>query len=708
MASRTREPSQARASVDQASSDSPKGLRRPPPAPPQGPSPARGRLSRAAPLPTMAQILGPAGPTVVLFGGKGGVGKTTVACAAAREMARMSPSDPILLVSTDPAHSLGDVLQRPIGPEPVRLAEDTGLWAQELSGGKLLAAFLERNGTTLAKLMARGVLFEQAELEPFFQLSLPGMDEVMGVLSLSDALRCGRFRRIVLDTAPTGHTLRLLRLPAAMQRWTAYLDALQEKHRMLADVFGSGARPGPEDAFLDELAGKLAEVRALLTDPQRSRFVPVANAEPMALAETARLVDGLRGLRVPTGPLVLNRVEAVSGCETCSSRAAQESVALAAHEKLARLAPFVLIPRFGHEVRGDAALADVARYLTGSGARPPSPGAGEPPPQVSGGGGATAPQVSLPAMAPSVKLVLFGGKGGVGKTSLASTYAIGFARSHPTLRVLVLSTDPAHSLSDFFGEPVGPTPRPWSGNPALELQAIDPDRAFQRIKAVYRSDVEKLLTALSERANVNLPAERRVLLELLDLAPPGLDEMMALAGLAKHLRSGRYDLHVLDTAPTGHTLRFLELPELALDWLRSFFALFLRYRRVLPLRNISRSLVELSRDLHAVADLLRDAQGCCFIGVTAPTQVAMAETARLLHALTRLPVRCHGLVVNRVPEPAACVLCAARSRDALEVISAVLDRGVDCPVVAVPEFLEDLRATSPGPVLETVTRTLNV
>src|SRR5207249_3445173 len=161
-----------------------------------------------------------------------------------------------------------------------------------------------------------------------------------------------------------------------------------------------------------------------------------------------------------------------------------------------------------------------------------------------------------------------GGKGGVGKTTVAAAVAVRLARAHPKRRVLLLSTDPAHSLGDVFAHPIGNRPSAMPHAPGnLIVHELDAPRAL----AMRRADLEQ---ALDEIANAlgssTLPAA-----ELLDLAPPGIDELFGILSVVE--AADEYHSIVIDTAPTGHALRLLELPDSAREWVQLLLRVLLKY-----------------------------------------------------------------------------------------------------------------------------------
>ena len=265
----------------------------------------------------------------VCYGGKGGVGKTTLAASTGVAAARRGAET--LVISTDPAHSLADAFAVESGPE--RRQVDENLWIEELSPDAGEAAYRAIVETLAAELRSAGVRLDDEEVERLFTAGVvPGSDELAAIEALAAHSEGSEFEQVVVDTAPTGHTLRLLDLPAVLRETVAAADSLRGQLRRTVDtarsaVFGPaylwGRRRDDADEFA-ALAGRMESVRELLTDPNRVDFRVVCLPESMAVAETVRLVDQLRAAEIPVETVVLNRLltDPDPGCGRCRATAA--------------------------------------------------------------------------------------------------------------------------------------------------------------------------------------------------------------------------------------------------------------------------------------------------------------------------------------------------------------------------------------------------
>jgi arsenite-transporting ATPase len=302
------------------------------------------------------------------FGGKGGVGKTTAASATALFLLnKLKSNNSILLFSTDPAHSLSDSLGVKVGNRLVKVAERKGakLIAYEMDATLALERFREAHGRVLAEIAERGTLLDEEDINELLNLSLPGLDEVMSLFELSELDRKGAYAHIVVDTAPSGHTSRLLRLPEVFTRMVHALDRMGEKHRYMIRHFARRRVVADEvDLFLQDLTARIESVRKLLYDAAQTSFTLVTIPEAMSVRETERYLKLLREQNVPVTDLILNRVEQEhDACVYCRGRVASQRPWLKAIEKAFGDLRLHYVPLMAEEVRGVGQLEKIGKQI---------------------------------------------------------------------------------------------------------------------------------------------------------------------------------------------------------------------------------------------------------------------------------------------------------------------------------------------------------
>lgn len=312
-------------------------------------------------------------PECVLYGGKGGVGKTTMAAATGRTSARDGTAT--LVVSTDPAHSLADTFERSIPSEPTRIDEELPLFAAEIDPDDAMDEGMAGIGA-LGGDHPLGDLFGDA--------IMPGADEAVALQQLMTHLADDRFDRVVIDTAPTGHTLRLLSLPEMLDTMVGRLMTIRERlsglFENMAEMFGENPDEGAP-AGLQELSERIEELRAVLQDPSRTDFRLVVVPETMSVDESRRMLDDLADHDIPVGTIVVNRVmEEPStvtaeidpgalatpnreGCAFCRQRWEVQRRALERSQELFRGRSVKRVPLFAAEVRGPTMLDLVGACL---------------------------------------------------------------------------------------------------------------------------------------------------------------------------------------------------------------------------------------------------------------------------------------------------------------------------------------------------------
>jgi arsenite-transporting ATPase len=543
-------------------------------------------------------------PRTTLVVGKGGVGKTTCATRIAREYA--ARGEDTLLLSTDPAAALADVVGAPVGPDESSVTGTPHLSVRQLDAGALRSAFLARWRDTIAEIIDRGTYLERGDVDGLVDAALPGADEVFALLALADLLAEPETRhaRIVVDTAPTGHTLRLLALPETFRALVSMLDAMQNKHRFMVRALTRRYRRDRADEFIDEMRGRIDRLRAILADEHALAAVVVTRPEPVVEAETRRYIQQLGALHVRVAGVIVN-----------AGRPGTESYAIDAS------LPHYWLPF--EAVRGRTSRAKGT--LTGA-----------------------------PVFTP---FTIVGGKGGVGKSTIATALAIAAvdATHEPTLLV---STDPAPSIADALGA----TNEDWARAdrehavadvPGLVVRQLDAAAAFARLRDEYQSRIDALFDALTGRG-VDFAADHAIVRDLLSLAPPGIDELFALSSLGDALAEGRFTRIIVDPAPTGHLLRLLDMPAIALDWTHRLMRLMLKYRDIVGLGDTAQELLTFARRTRALDELLHTPGAGAIVIATLNEPVVRAETTRLARAVTSRGIDLAAVIWNRVtnmPEP---------------------------------------------------------
>jgi arsenite-transporting ATPase len=449
----------------------------------------------------------------LFFTGKGGVGKTSLACATAIALAERGKC--VLLVSTDPASNLDQVLGVRLGRLPTAIEAVPGLYALNIDPEEAAAAYRERAiGPYRDRLPEEAIRRMEEQLSGACTTEIAAFDEFAGLLA--EPAQPGAFDHIVFDTAPTGHTLRLLRLPAA---WSGFLETNVEGESCL----------GPS-AALKTSQSRYAAAVAALGDARRTLLVLVSRPEHSALREAARSAGELQALGIANQRLVINGVFHARDRDDPVALALERrgAQALAAMPASLRSLPTTEVPLQGHNLVGIDALRKVLSEPE------------EIPPTAAVGAVPALP--GLPSLVelvdelalPGHGLIMVMGKGGVGKTTVAAAIAVKLAAKG--LLVHLSTTDPAAHVAAAVETAVA----------GLTVSRIDP-------VAETRAYTERVLAT----AGRNLDAEGRTLLEE-NLRSPCTEEIAVFHAFSRIVSQARKGFVVLDTAPTGHTLLLLD------------------------------------------------------------------------------------------------------------------------------------------------------
>jgi len=454
-------------------------------------------------------------PRYLFFTGKGGVGKTSLACASAIRLAESGHK--VLLVSTDPASNVGQVFGQDIGHRVTPIKAVANLYALEIDPQAAAAAYRERivgpvRGV-LPEAVVRGI---EEQLSGACTTEIAAFDEFTGLLT--DAALTDGFGHVVFDTAPTGHTIRLLQLPGA---WSGFLDSNPDGASCLGPLAGLEKQRKQYRAAVDALA-----------DPSRTRLVLVARAQASTLGEVARTHAELAGIGLDRQHLVINGVlpEAQAGDDVLAGAVLRrERAALAALPASLAILPVDRVPLLPFNLVGlDAlrALLDPNAKTSAEAAEDDAPGVHPELPTLS---------TLVDAIAPDGHgLIMLMGKGGVGKTTLAAAIAVELARRGHDVHLT--TSDPAAHLSDTLA---GALDR-------LAVSRIDPQVETAR----YREHV-------LETKGKDLDTQGRALLEE-DLRSPCTEEIAVFQAFSRIVREAGRKFVVMDTAPTGHTLLLLD------------------------------------------------------------------------------------------------------------------------------------------------------
>ena len=561
--------------------------------------------------------------TLLMVSGKGGVGKTTFACALARRWAAQFPDETVLLLSTDPAHSLGDVLQTPVSSRRTCSFQVPNLQIQTLDAEQLLSDFKRRYGSTLETLIERGSFVDGADLQPVWDLSWPGLDELMSLLEIQRILRSHEADRVVVDMAPSGHTVNLFELMDVLDQFIEALELFQAKHRTVTSSLTGRYAPDEVDESLSDIKAELAAGRRLIQDGQNTACWVVGVSEPLSLAETRRFIQNLAELHIPCGGILVNRY---SG----QTKLLQQFRALAQ--------PVVITPDLPSEpIGGDALDSWLRQVSTQVRSQEDITDLVTWPDKISSG---------LPDLiAAGRRLVIVGGKGGVGKTTIAAAIGLGLAKTHPEAQVRVVSIDPAHSLGDALEQSLGHQPQAITAN--LSAQEIDAHQMLDQFRQDYLWELAAMMGGDTHSESLQLAYGPDAWRQIVSQALPGVDEMLSLLSLIELLEQDDQDLIVLDTAPTGHLLRFLAMPTALNDWLSWIFKLWLKHQDIAGHTELMGRLRQLRLRVVQAQKRLKDPTYTEFIGVIQHPRPVLAEAIRLTQALTDLGITQRYIIHNR-------------------------------------------------------------
>ena len=517
----------------------------------------------------------------VFFSGKGGVGKSTMSCATAVWLAKAGYKT--LLVTTDPAPNLADIFGQSIGHQITPILNIDNLHAIEIDPDMASEEYRERIVAPLMELLDEKNLNIVRE-----QLKSPCVEEVAAFDKFIEFMDDPDYDVVVFDTAPTGHTIRLLELPSG---WTETLN------QNAATCIGPGAS-------LQSAKAKYEKAIHYLQDRNRTSFVFVLKPENASLLETKRSAEELSKLGISTSFLIVNGILPVEACtdDFFRKKKADEERIIVRIESVFPALEKVLYPLRDSEVSEIALLCNVGNAIydgkqdNSRNERPAAATNGQVNPVVY----KKERNFDLLKPANGQRYIFFTGKGGVGKSTIASATSLYMAdHGHKTL---IVTTDPASHLHDIFGQEINHEPSQIQGIDNLFAARIDQRQALEEYKV-------RILEAVKDQSEETKQSVEE------DLNSPCAEEMAAFEKFMSYFEGNGYDITVFDTAPTGHTLRLLELPT---DW-----------KGFIDLGTLTKQTSEATQNKYAdVIEKMRNREKSSFVFVMYPEYTPIIEAWR--------------------------------------------------------------------------------
>ena len=549
-------------------------------------------------------------PKFVFFTGKGGVGKTSLACATSLSL--VDAGHQVLLVSTDPASNVGQVFETSIGNKITPIDNVSGLDAIEINPEQAAAVYRERIVGPMRGILPPDALRSiEEQLSGACTTEIAAFDEFTALLTDNDLL--ARYDHVVFDTAPTGHTIRMLKLPGA---WSGFLQAGKGDASCLGPLAG-----------LEKQRTRYATAVDRLSDAASTRLILVARPRKSALNEVARTSKELADIGIENQALAINGMmpQETGGDPLAEALLQRDKDALAA-----ATVEVLNLPRTIFALRSEnlVGLDALQRFAIGA------------PDRVEGKQGIAMTDKDLPTLGtlvddvekPGKGLIMFMGKGGVGKTTMAAAMATELAaRGH---EVLLTTTDPAaHIMETLAG-----------GLNGLTVSRIDPAQETARyrdhVMATKGKDLDEQASAMLEE----------------DLRSPCTEEIAVFQAFSRVIRESSKHFVVMDTAPTGHTL-------LLLDATGSYHRDIMRHTGDTPGKRVTPMM------------RLQDPAQTKIMIVTLPETTPVLEAAQLQNDLQRAGIQPWGWIVNSSLAAAQThhPLLQKRARSEAEQIARVRD-----------------------------------
>ncbi len=582
----------------------------------------------------------------IFFSGKGGVGKTTMASATAIHCAMEGKKT--LIVTTDPASNLADVFEQKIGHKITPIKGIDNLYAMEINPDEATREYKEKIIAPFREVMPDDVIASIDE-----QLSGPCTTEMASFDRFIDFMEGDEYDVIVFDTAPTGHTIRLLELPVD---WSKHIEESAK---------GSGQTCLGPVQTIQESKEKYDRATSLLKDRERTNFIFVMRPEDLSLYETIRASKELETIGIKSGEIIINGILPEEVCEIDFFKKkyeSQQQVIKETEKAINKMKRHMFLRN--SEVKGINALKGVAEELF-KGVKPKFIEE------------IRMPQVSAPALekpdinrlwlpGKDTKALFFTGKGGVGKTTVSCIAALYTAQKG--LKTLLVTTDPAAHIGEVLDVKVGSTPMKVAEN--LYAVMVDQEEAFREYKEKVLNDArgkysEDMLSAMEEELN-----------------SPCTEEMAAFNKFIQFIEGKEYEVIVFDTAPTGHTLRLLSLP---FDYAKQV-EIMVSSQEALKAKEATQNR------FREIIDILKDKERTVFSLVLYPESTPIMESYRAMLDLREAGIETQLVIANMVLPEEVCSNYFFKNRRQLQVkyLKEIKER-FGLPVLQFPLMQEEIK-----------------
>jgi arsenite-transporting ATPase len=583
----------------------------------------------------------------IFFSGKGGVGKTTMASATAIHYAIEGKKT--LIVTTDPASNLADVFEQAIGHKITPVTRIKNLFAMEIDPDEATKEYKEKIIGPFREIMPEDVLASINE-----QLSGPCTTEMASFDRFIDFMETAEYDVIVFDTAPTGHTIRLLELPVD---WSKHIEESAK---------GSGQTClGPVQTIQDS-KDKYDRATNMLKDPESTSFIFVMRPEALSLYETLRASKELETIGIKSGEIIINGMlpEEVCKIEFFKRKyEAQQKVITLTEEAIKKPKRYMFLR--DNEVKGIDALTDIGRELFNGNLSSLRSQSGD----VTSSNEFTVEKPDIDNLwlpRNGTKAIFFTGKGGVGKTTISCIAALYI--SEKGYKTLLVTTDPAAHIGEVLDVKVGSEPVKITEN--LYAVMVDQEEAFRQYKERTLNEAkgkysEEMLTAMEEELN-----------------SPCTEEMAAFDRFIQFIEGKEYDAVIFDTAPTGHTLRLLDLP---FDYAKQV-EMMVGYAESSDMKEAAENR------FRTIINTLRDKRHTVFSIVLYPESTPILESYRAMLDLKEAGIETQLVIANMVLPEEVCRNDFFRNRRKMQIrYLKEIKKRFNLPMLQFPMLQEEVK-----------------